>query len=100
MTETILSVVENKRFEREKVILDGHLFSKCVFVKCTLVYSGGEYNTHECAMSPGCQFEFLDAANRTLNTIRMLCDTIPSLRSELFPNWRSWNLDQGRETIQ
>jgi len=101
MAETLLAVVENQTFQQEKVVLDGRLFSKCMFRQCTLVYSGGDYKTHECIVSPGCQWEFLGAANRTMNTIRTLCDTIPSLRSQFFPNWQSWRPENpGTSTVQ
>jgi hypothetical protein len=96
--ETLLKVVENKIFRQQKVTLDGYMFSKCVFVQCEIVYSGGYYETHECELSPGCRWAFEDAANRTLEMIRTLCDTNSELRSQLFPNWQSWVRDN--PTIQ
>jgi hypothetical protein len=93
MAESLLRVVENRTFRQEKVVVDGHSFSKCIFFQCHLVYSGGAFHQHDCQLSPGCHWEFLDAAHRTLNMIRSLCDTIPSIRSELFPNWQSWVRD-------
>jgi hypothetical protein len=99
--EHLLKVVEGKTFEKQTIVLDGYTYSRCVFLRCQIVYSGGIFHTHECKFSPGCTMELLDAAGRTGSLIQGLCDTIPSLRSQLFPNWQSWRPENpGTSTIQ
>ena len=96
----LLRVVEGKTFENETVVLDGYTYSKCVFLRCRIVYSGHLHHLHECKFLTGCSFEFRDAAYSTLGLIQKLCNSHPEFRSQFFPDWQSWKRDNpGSPTV-
>src|ERR1700688_1330075 len=96
----LLRVVEGKTFENEPVVLDGYTYSRCVFLRCRIVYSGHPFHLHECKFLNGCLFEFRDAANSTLGLIQQLCNSQPEFRLQMFPDWQSWNRDNpGSRTV-
>jgi hypothetical protein len=89
-----LRVVEGKTFVKERIVLDGYRYSRCAFSDCEIVYSGGWFSLDDCKQS-GTTFQFSEAAHRTLQLLRLLCDD-PLSRSQLFPTWLpkgSGNLD-------
>lgn len=96
----LLKVVEDKTFENERIVLDGYTYARCTFLRCRLVFSGGLFSMPGSKYSPGCTVELLDAAARTANLLQGLCDTSPGIRSQIFPNWQSWNRDNpGSPTV-
>jgi hypothetical protein len=99
-TGPILPVVKDKTFENERVLLDGFTYEGCTFLRCRLVYSGGSVHTPGSKFSPGCTVELWDAAARTASLLQGLCDSIPEIRLQMFPNWQSWNRDNsGSSTV-
>jgi hypothetical protein len=86
-----LHVVEGKTLSKERIVLDGYKYSRCVFSDCEIAYSGGWYVLDNCTQS-GCHFLFSGAAHRTLQLLRGLCEN-PKARSELFPSWLLWKRD-------
>jgi hypothetical protein len=37
-----LAEIRRKRFNRERVVLDGYAFFECTFIDCTIAFSGGD----------------------------------------------------------
>lgn len=69
-SKTQLEEVEDKVFgENDVVILDGKRFVRCVFNGCHFVYGGGELAQHHCTISGKCDFDFVDAAHRTISLL-------------------------------
>ena len=44
------SMVDGKRFERERIHVDNHQYKNCQFVTCTFVYSGGPSGFLDCQL--------------------------------------------------
>jgi hypothetical protein len=94
--EHLLKVVEDRRFENERVVLDGHTYARCTFFRCRLVYSGGLFSAPGSMFSPNCTVELLEAAARTASLLQGLCEASPGIRLQIFPNWQSWKRDNPR----
>jgi len=62
-----------KTFDKVSEKLDGKIYKQCTFTNCTLVYSGGDLPVMDACRFDLCQWEFSDAANRTLNFLGGLC---------------------------
>ena len=45
--------VKNESFEGQKLVVDNHLYDKCRFVDCNLVYSGGPFAFDDCELVRG-----------------------------------------------
>lgn len=86
-----LHLIEGRTFEKERIVLDGYGYSRCVFSDCVIAYSGGWFSLDQCTQS-GCHVELKDAAHRTLQLLQGLCNN-PESRSQLFPAWTSWGRD-------
>ena len=63
--------VEGLTFKNERVVFDGKRYVGCKFVRCTLVYSGGDWSWDKCSFDD-CSFSFEGAAQRTLAFVKYL----------------------------
>lgn len=40
--------IEDQKYDTERIVIDNHQFGRCLFVRCTFVYSGGPFGFFEC----------------------------------------------------
>jgi len=57
---------ENKLYSGKSLVLDGKSFGNCKFKNCTLIYTGGNPPKLNGCSFDGCNWQFDDAAARTL----------------------------------
>ena len=71
-TEVALKqVCDRKTFFNETVVIDDTRFVKCVFISCTLQYSGGDWDIDDCRISEDCAWSFNGPAFRTASLLKM-----------------------------
>lgn len=58
-------------FEGSVVILDGCNFIRCVFRRCEIIYRGASFGLESCDFD-NCNYNFQEAAGRTLEFLHML----------------------------
>src|SRR4051812_6798475 len=63
---------ENEEFADIEIHLDGNTYSKCTFVRCTLIYSGGELPQFPESRFKQNNWDFRDGAERVLNFLRFM----------------------------
>jgi hypothetical protein len=86
-----LELVAKTLFAPASVIrLDGKKFVGCKFESCTIEYLGEPFELQECEIEGRINWKFGRRARRCLDLLRMLCDSFPEYRSEIFPNWEQW----------
>ena len=58
--------IVGRRFQDERVEVDGEVFERCVFDRCQIVYRATEYvQFHDCTFN-NCDWVFSDGADLTL----------------------------------
>jgi hypothetical protein len=55
-------------FEGTTVVLDGHEYSKCKFLRCRVIVTRGNFSLRDCAFD-GCTFEFGGEAENIRNLV-------------------------------
>jgi len=100
--DVVLVLVENTSFAAGSVVeMDGRHFRKCAFSHgCVIQFAGGPYLFEECSFGTPVRFLFGGPAATALALIRMLCDNIPEMRSELVPNWKAWKEYDEKTVVQ
>jgi hypothetical protein len=73
----------DKSFLNSTETLDGRVFEKCSFTNCTLVYRGGTIPVWTDCQFIECRFSFEDAAERTLNFMKILYHSCPPMGPQL-----------------
>jgi hypothetical protein len=58
-------------------VLDGRTYENCEFTNCNLVYRGGTLPILNACKFDDCRFTFEDAADRTLNCMKMFYNCLP-----------------------
>jgi hypothetical protein len=61
-----------KTFANTREIIDNNRYVDCIFNRCTIVYAGGEIPHISGCQFNDCQWQFEDAAERTLVFMKML----------------------------
>lgn len=59
-------------FSNSTEVLDGNEYENCKFDNCQIVYGGGEIPRITNCQFGNCQWQFADAAERTLNFMRQV----------------------------
>ena len=67
---TVKQVFDRKTFTGEVVVLDDVRYFECVFVSCTLRYSGGNWDIDDCQIANDCTWNFTDAAWNTMTLLK------------------------------
>jgi hypothetical protein len=67
-----MSVFANKRFHRERIILDGNEFSGCMFNECDINYDGGTMLIGEGCTFQQCHWVFGGAAHNTIEVLHYI----------------------------
>ena len=49
-------------YTKQELVLDGCSYRGCTFDECVLIYRGGPAQVATCYISPGCKWQFEDAA--------------------------------------
>jgi hypothetical protein len=63
-------VFDRKTFTGVVVVLDDIRYFECVFVSCTLRYSGGDWDIDDCHITNDCTWSFTGAAWRTAELLK------------------------------
>jgi len=63
--------VRGKRFDRERITLDGHSFVGCTFIDCTVAFRGGECSIED-SLFVRPQLEMSGAAANTAEVLHAL----------------------------
>ena len=71
-------VVNHKTFTKEVVVLDDIRYVECLFVSCTLQYSGGNWSIDDCHFTDDCTWSFQGPAYRMLGLLQMFDMIKPS----------------------
>lgn len=66
-----MEVYNDRTFENEMVRLDESAFYRCRFLRCHLIYGGGELFLHECRIE-NCTVQFYGPAAHTVNILPAL----------------------------
>lgn len=62
-----MAIFEQNTFQDKTEILDGNEYKACEFRNCILVYAGGEFPRLSQCHFAECNWEFRDAASRTIS---------------------------------
>ncbi len=73
-----MATFEQRAFEGQTVVLDGQTFQACAFRNCRLVYKGTETVAMDNCNIADCNFEFEDAALRTVTFMQALARSSPA----------------------
>ena len=74
-----MTKIVNKSFNNTTEILDGRVFENCAFTNCSVVYKGGTLPVWTNCQFTECRFVFEDAAERTLNFLKMMYHSCPGM---------------------
>lgn len=67
----MLEIVQGQHFEDKAINVDGKYFFRCTFLRCTILYEGGETNSIQCEYRE-CGFAFAGPAGRTVGMLLAL----------------------------
>ena len=84
--EVVLVHYKGVVFENITIDLDGHCFEDCAFVNCTIRYRGNPYRLLGGWRRQNVNWEFHDAARRTIQILRHIGSGDRSLFQNLFPD--------------
>ena len=68
--------IENETFTDATLVIDGHHFTGCTFIRCLLRYSGGPFEIEHCEIQEQ-MVEFQAAARWTLYFLRRFGWSLP-----------------------
>jgi len=100
--EVVLELIENTTFAAGSVVnMDGKHFLNCTFGDgCVIQFTGAPYMFEQCGFGQPMHLRLGGPATATLSLIRMLCDSFPEMRLELFPNWKTWKEYDEKTIVQ
>ena len=81
--ESEMTKIANKSFNNVTEILDGRVFENCSFTNCSIVYRGGTLPVWANCQFTECRFGFEDAAERTLNFLRLMYHGCPGMGPQI-----------------
>jgi hypothetical protein len=74
--------ITDKRFEKDRVLLGGRSFERCLFIDCKLVFDGRPVQLTDNHFE-NCCWSFEDAASITLNFVAAICREDQRLKTML-----------------